>query len=529
MLPSLNLDDLTYQQIADILRAHLPGEEWSDHNPSDPGIALIELLSWLGEMDLYRMNRVPAAHREKFLKLLVDPPVPVTSLVTLGLTPSRATVVVLPPGMRVASDYRAGRRTVLESYAPVTLAPGSLQTGSVRMRAVRDLLNVPLGNSNGGPDQTFAIPDGPVLLDFASETPLYHPNPSLRVDGDPDPWFLQPFLLTAASRGTPTPKHFMVDPFEGRVRFGDGVFGAIPTPGAAIVLVRARVLEGPEALVAAKAVHHVLNPEDAPLLAGEALAVVDNTDAQGGDNFFPADERTRRGLEEFRNPTRLITAADFERVARDDFNAYQTRFNVATGVLPPTAGLLRRVTALMNRRSTNLNVPAPGSVTLMVLPAFDQATFDGLPVTAPLLVPSKTTLVTPSKALQDRLKDFLEPRRLLTTRLEVIGPSLKEVAAHIVVVQDPQGNAAQIAKAVDQALRGYLAIVTGYDDGRGWPLGRPVRRSQLYRLLESLPGVDYVATLTLSPANSDGDIILDPGQLPVWGLGAALDIQVKRA
>jgi predicted phage baseplate assembly protein len=528
MLPSLNLDDLTYQQIVDILRAHLAGEAWSDHNPSDPGIALMELLSWLGEMDLYRMNRVPGSHREKFLKLLVDPPVPVTSLVTIGLNPSRAIPVTLPPGMRVASDYRDGRRTVLESFRPVTLPPGALQTGSVSMRAVRDLGEVVLGTSNGAPNQSFALPGGPVLLDFASVTTGYDPNPALRVDGDPDTWTLQPFLLTAASKGAPTPKHFMIDPFEGRVRFGDDVFGAIPAAGAAIVLTRAQILDGPEALVAATTVRHVLNPERAPLLPGETLTVLDNTDAQGGENFFSIDERMRRGLEEFRKPTRLITADDFERVARDDFNEYQARFNAATGASPPTRDLVRRVTALMNRRAKNLNSPAPSYVTLMVLPEFDQAAFDALPTTAPSPSPSKTALVTPSAALQDRLKDFLEPRRLLTTRIEVIGPRLKEIAAQIVVVQEAQGGALQVAKAVDRALRGYLDISSGYDDGRGWPLGRPVRRSQIYRLLESLPGVDYVETLALSPANADGDIDLSPDELPVWGLGTSLDIQVRR-
>src|SRR5690349_9167984 len=87
-LPTLNLDDLTYPQLLGILRSHIPGEEWSDHNPSDPGIMLLELLTWLGEMGLYRMNQVPPAHQEKFLKLIADPPVPVTVQLTLRFTPA---------------------------------------------------------------------------------------------------------------------------------------------------------------------------------------------------------------------------------------------------------------------------------------------------------------------------------------------------------------------------------------------------------------------------------------------------------
>ncbi|HEX6764067.1 MAG TPA: hypothetical protein VF103_01290, partial [Polyangiaceae bacterium] len=111
-LPTLNLDDLDYAGLFAILRSQIPGEEWSDHNPSDPGIALLELITWLGEMDLYRLNRVPDAHRAKFLKLLLDPPLPVTSNVTLELTPPRlgpgATALDLPPGLRAATDYVNG-------------------------------------------------------------------------------------------------------------------------------------------------------------------------------------------------------------------------------------------------------------------------------------------------------------------------------------------------------------------------------------------------------------------------------------
>lgn len=529
MLPTTNLDNLTYQQLIEILRAHLPGTEWSDHNPSDPGIALIELLSWLGEMNLYRMNRVPASHRDKFLKLLVDPPVPVTVMVTLGLTPTRLAPLVVPPGLRVASDYRNGRRTVLENEAPVTLVPGPTQVGTVRMRAVRDLLDLPLGLSDGRPNQTFTIPDGPVLLDFASVTPTYNPNPRVRVGAVE--WELHPFLLTAASRANPTPpNHFMVEDFEGRVRFGDDVFGAIPPAGSAITLIRAQVLDGPDALIGASDVPdtlHVLNPEIVPGLAPDNLKAVANADAQGGENFFSLEERMRRGLEEFRNPTRLITAPDFERVTTEDFNEYQARFNAALGA-PGATDLIARATALMNRRPPSLAVGAPGHVTLMVLPVYDETAFDAAALGPAATPGTKLNLVTPAKALADRLLAFLEPRRLLTTRLHVIGPELKELSAQVVVVQQPQSDAAQLARAVEAALRQYLSITRGYDDGRGWPLGRPIRRSQLYQLLEALPGVDYVASLTLSPANTLGDVELGPRELPVWGLGTALDIQVQR-
>jgi hypothetical protein len=92
------------------------------------------------------------------------------------------------------------------------------------------------------------------------------------------------------------------------------------------------------------------------------------------------------------------------------------------------------------------------------------------------------------------------------------------------VVERPR-NAADMQQIVDRNLRRFLRFTSGYD-GNGWPLGGAVRRSQLFRLLEDISGVDHVEALTLAPANADGDVELDPRQLPVW---ETLSVQVKRA
>ncbi|MFW5667313.1 MAG: baseplate protein J, partial [Coleofasciculus sp.] len=60
-LPLPNLDDRTYADLVEEARSLIPIEcpEWTDHNPSDTGIILIELFAWLTEMVLYRVNRIP--------------------------------------------------------------------------------------------------------------------------------------------------------------------------------------------------------------------------------------------------------------------------------------------------------------------------------------------------------------------------------------------------------------------------------------------------------------------------------------
>ncbi|MGH8607461.1 MAG: hypothetical protein ACREX9_08585, partial [Gammaproteobacteria bacterium] len=46
---------------------------WTNHNPSDPGITLIELLAFFTEMFIYRLDRIGRAHKIQFLQLLRGP------------------------------------------------------------------------------------------------------------------------------------------------------------------------------------------------------------------------------------------------------------------------------------------------------------------------------------------------------------------------------------------------------------------------------------------------------------------------
>ena len=74
-IPLPNLDDRTFGDLTLEARALIPGlaPDWTNHNVSDPGVTLIELLAWLTEMLLFEVNQVPAAHTEKFLRLLNGP------------------------------------------------------------------------------------------------------------------------------------------------------------------------------------------------------------------------------------------------------------------------------------------------------------------------------------------------------------------------------------------------------------------------------------------------------------------------
>ena len=80
-LPVTNLDDRSFQDIVDEAKRLIPKycPEWTNHNLSDPGVALIELFAWMTEMTLFRLNQVPDVFYTRMLNLLGFEPFPATA------------------------------------------------------------------------------------------------------------------------------------------------------------------------------------------------------------------------------------------------------------------------------------------------------------------------------------------------------------------------------------------------------------------------------------------------------------------
>ena len=90
-IPVPNLDDRTYDDIVrdakSLIRQYLP--EWTDFNPGDPGVTLVELFAWMAEMIIYRLNRVPEKNQLAFLSLIGiqrNPATPARALLTFSPT-----------------------------------------------------------------------------------------------------------------------------------------------------------------------------------------------------------------------------------------------------------------------------------------------------------------------------------------------------------------------------------------------------------------------------------------------------------
>lgn len=131
-LVSPNLADLDYAAIERMLRARIPvvAPDWTDHNDSDPGIAMIQLFALLSEQVGYRLNRVSEKSYIEFLKLVgvrLRPAAAARTLMTFLLTrPERADGVLVPAATRITAKGPASPPPVFETDAPLDVLPAQL-------------------------------------------------------------------------------------------------------------------------------------------------------------------------------------------------------------------------------------------------------------------------------------------------------------------------------------------------------------------------------------------------------------------
>ena len=188
------------------------------------------------------------------------------------------------------------------------------------------------------------------------------------------------------------------------------------------------------------------------------------------------------GLRALRAPARLVTAAEFEAAAL----GVDSRIRRAH-CLP------RR--DLSARTRTARQTDWPGYVSVAVVVDGDAAT--------------RTELAAGAWRELDR-------RRLLTVRVRVVEPRYVALAVRLVVVPLPGTSAAAVRTQVGDALATFLNPLRGGRDGRGWPFGGAVYTSDLYRLLDDQPGVDYV-TAQVDPSTKQPRDVLAAADSPQRG------------
>jgi hypothetical protein len=226
------------------------------------------------------------------------------------------------------------------------------------------------------------------------------------------------------------------------------------------------------------------------------------------------DAQIRDTVLGLRRTDRAVTAADFELLARTADPA-----RIARAHCIPERNLEAADAAVRQQ-------PQPSHVSVVIVP-FNEA--------------------DPSVARQSAA-DYLDPRRLLATQVHVVGARRVPIRIQATLRLRPDAVKDDVHAAAVTALTQFLDPIAG-GDGGGWPFGRNVYVSEIYRLLDLLPGVDYVRR-TLDPAtsapldelatsaafadrrtrNSAGELIsiaLDPDELPDYDVATtAADLAI---
>ena len=204
-----------------------------------------------------------------------------------------------------------------------------------------------------------------------------------------------------------------------------------------------------------------------------------------GPQWEPGDsleDDIRATVLDLRRRHRVVTAEDYEVLALEVAGVARAR------CVP------KRNLAMKNEPDRRVFREGYVSVVVVPDPSLTDAVDPGSRPGAPL----------PSADLLTDVRNALEPKRLVTVRQFVVPPVYVPIQAEIVIATRTDVPAAPLRDRVVEAIETYLGALTGGPEGEGWPFGRDVYVSELYRLLEKeVPGVDYVTDIALSSTVPD--------------------------
>jgi hypothetical protein len=126
-----NLDDRTWADLVAESTALIPvyGPEWTDQNYSDPGVTIVELLAWVAEMDIYRLNQITDRERLKVLSLVgISPRAPRPAYAVVNFSLKSGGTATLPAGLEFAAKAPSGNPVRFRTLHSLALAPGSLES-----------------------------------------------------------------------------------------------------------------------------------------------------------------------------------------------------------------------------------------------------------------------------------------------------------------------------------------------------------------------------------------------------------------
>jgi predicted phage baseplate assembly protein len=327
----------------------------------------------------------------------------------------------------------------------------AVRTNTVPVIQAQTVNGEVLGGTSGARNQAWQLENTPVLKGSLH----------LQINEGPGEAWSEWAVVDDLFGSGPADEQLAVDWTSGEVRAGDGERGQVPVanagnPDTNVVATEYRFGGGVRGNVRAGAISNLLTPVDG-IDGGKTTNVFD---ASAGSDEERIDDAKVRARQMLRARDRAVSVEDFELLAKQ-------------------AGNVRRAKALPLAHPLFPGVKVPGAVTVIIVPD------------SPAANPQ------PSDGLLRTVCAYLEPRRLLTTELFIVGPRYVAVSVEATVAADDSADPGQVTQDVEGALSAYLHPLTGGDDGLGWPFGGALRYSKILQRVFAVAGVDSVPSLVL--------------------------------
>lgn len=125
-----DLDDRSHEDLLEQAKKLIPAysEEWTDFNPHDPGITILEILAWLTETHTYQLDQITDEHRRKYLQLIGHrprPAQPATAMIHLQ-SPADVSPVRLEAGTKLGVADGTEQTSQFETDQDVVLTDAAV-------------------------------------------------------------------------------------------------------------------------------------------------------------------------------------------------------------------------------------------------------------------------------------------------------------------------------------------------------------------------------------------------------------------
>ncbi len=320
-----------------------------------------------------------------------------------------------------------------------------------------------VGRSDGTPGQRFNLAHTPILPREPGETVLVRIS-----NNEEELWTEVPDFGSSAA----TDRHFVLDSPSGEIRFGPALsqrdgsvkrYGAFPHQNSLIVFTRYRYGGGTVGNVKARTLS-VLKTS-IPYIA----RVANRYEARGGLDAENLEDAKLRVPAHLRTLERAVTAADYEYLAQR-----------------AAPGQVQRVHALQPP------MVATGEVKVLVIPRVSN--LNGY------IPPESLTL---PDDVRSAIRAYLDDRRLLSTRLDVLQPAYFWVSTKVTLGLGRFAEADSVKLRAETRLYEYLNPITGGPDGSGWQFGRNLYPADVIAALREVKGIEVVHEVKLLPVTWD--------------------------